>query len=237
MKRFRILFVILTLILCSTFIVGCGDNSNTSGPSAEEIAAEMEKTEVEVAKSSYKNLNDSKDICDEIIVTIESAWKYAIDKVADDDMWAGLDMDFSALGPSYTYRNWVLDSFAFRMGLDIGIVNRTAEEFLGSSIYWVNALQDFSITVAFVVEYYKANGDIGKLDTYLSNAKTNIKELTEQFENKTKKTKLEEYYSELSRYSDFIKSPTGSYYQLGATKSAFKSNTDKYKSDLAFYLE
>ena len=71
----------------------------------------------------------------------------------------------------------------------------------------------------------------------IDNAKAYLKEVTNKYADYTAYPTLKLYYSEVSSYLEFAKSPSGSFSQLKTTIDNYETNIRTYENDLSFTLE
>ena len=84
---------------------------------------------------------------------------------------------------------------------------------------------------------FKNNGTYTKAEELLASAKESLKSVTNDYSDYTGYPTLKSYYSEVSSYLEFAKSPSGSFSQLKTTIDNYETKMRTYKSDLSFIFD
>ena len=230
MKRF--ISMTLCLIICATMfvmLVGCEcrhEYANGKCIHCQSIDPQVEierkerENELSAAKNAYNSLIEAHNLTVEIMESIYNAWYFAIYK-AD-------DYDFT-------------DDFVMAFDFATGLSNRAAMDAILSELgYSQNdvwrylLISDFSYAVAVVQRTQKITYET--IDTKLASAQAEIKKLSNKYSDYTGLGSLKSYYSEISAYLAFCKSPNCSFSQLSTTMSNYENNLTRYKQELAIYL-
>ena len=224
-----LLVLAFTFVACDTSTVPETTESDTKSESTEtaQSDADAKEAEYEAADSAYKVLLEAHELCVDVMDSIYDAWFFAIYE-ADD----------------YSSAQSRFDAFCSRANLDYDEALDALNEVLQSMGYseptgtqQLEGLTDFNVTLTVVEHIYTNNGTYSKIDTYLSNAKSFIKSLTNKYADYTGYTTLKSYYSELSAYAEFCQSATGSFSQLKTTIDTYETNLRNYKNELSFIFD
>jgi hypothetical protein len=211
---------LLIFLLCfSTLLavfVGCGSKGSQN---AGNTQTDISQAQFECGKKAYDELVTASVICEEMGDAVYGAWYFAIYK-ADD--YSG--------SSRITY-------FSSETGLSSSDIYAAGEALGYSSAVLPYALEDFSSAVFIVLQAFETNGKTKQLDTALTNAKTELKTMTEKYSDYSQYPALKSFYSEVDSYATFLKSPSGSFEQLKTTIETYEKSIRTYKSDLAFVFE
>ena len=208
-----ILIVATTLTVCS-----CNSNSNPSDDetdnSPQTTQTDNRAYEYEQAQKAYAELNKAATLCENAMDIIYAAWHFAIYEGKNGDEFDLAD----ATGLTFGEIADVLESWGYSTTdpIDYG---------------------SFSNTVN-IAKYALINrGIYSSAQTCVDNAKAYLKEVTNEYADYTSYPTLKLYYSEVSSYLEFAKSPSGSFSQLKTTIDNYETNIRTYKNDLSFTLE
>lgn len=95
----------------------------------------------------------------------------------------------------------------------------------------------FSFCVNVVVGAYTANGKMEEAQNVLDVAKSQMKELSENYSDYEHYPNLKGYYTTTSSFFDFCQNPTGSFEQVKDTVNNYKNEARDYISDLDYIFE
>ena len=191
-------------------------NDEEGGKSSEEIKEEQ----FAAAKDAYEDIVAAGEICIDIMDSIYAAWYFAIYESDD-----------------YDYSGWSkFIQFSSSTGLKSADVEAAMIE-LGftSESYYI--FDEFSYAVAVVEQVFITNGIYTTAEQNLADAKDSLKQVTSEYSDYTGYPTLKSYYSEVSSYLEFAKSPSGSFSQLKTTIDNYETNMRTYKNDLSFIFE
>lgn len=208
----RIVSVIL-IIMILMFTVSCANLSQ----SKKEI-------EYEAANTAYQDLVKAHELCIDIMDSMYGAWYFSIYKYDD---YSGSNGFKEFCYEANLYSQDALDAVGVIFEMD-NVSAYAAYETL---------LDDFDWSIAIVEQVYKSNGTYNDIENCLSNAKLSLKSVTNEYSDYTGYSVLKSYYSEISAYYEFCKSPTGSFAQLKTTIDNYETNLRNYKNDLSFIFE
>lgn len=220
MKKWIIYSLCVCMLLLSLSSCNSQDaeNSKQDSPTVE---ATLSKTqlEYECGKKAYDELVTASEICKAMGDGVYGAWYFAIFE-ADD----------------YSSYN-IVNEFASATGVSVSDLNKVMESIGYSAQLLPYALEDFSTAVVMVEEAYKINGTVERLDNALTQAKNELKTMTQEYSDYSHYPTLKSFYSEIDSYATFLKSPTGSFDQLKSTIENYENQIRTYKSDLSFVFE
>ena len=217
----KLISLLLALVL-GLSLVACDTEEKDSKERTSPKEAEYKE-----ANTAYCNLAESHELCVEVMDSLYGAWFFAIYK-ADD----------------YSSFYSCLDAFCDESNLDYNEAEAALTSFLqsagrsnASSSLKLACLQDMDIAINLVTTVYQDNGTYDKIDDNISNAKTALKSVSDDYSDYTGYPILKAYYSEISAYAEFCKSPTGSFEQLKTTIDTYETNLRNYKNDLSFIFD
>ena len=95
----------------------------------------------------------------------------------------------------------------------------------------------FSACVLVTSNAYVENGKTKQVEDLLTSAKAQMKEMSEKYSDYEHYSNLKEYFTSVSAFFDFCKSPTGSYEQAIETMNDYRNTARELKNDLAFIFE
>lgn len=212
-KCLRAFILMVVAVGMSASLIGCGNS--TDQPVAEE---EPVKNSLDDAKEAYKLLSDSSDVVESIGAGISGAWGYAIENSSDHTgTYYGLA---SVCGLSTEEVTAAFDQY-------------TKDDLRGMSISAGVLLSDFQDVLKVLINYgYESYFE--QLDKDLASAKTLIQSVDQS---ESYYSDLVDYYTAVSNYLEFCKSPTGNYQSVGTTRNEYETTISTAKSKLSFYLE
>jgi len=199
--------VIIGLCAC---LVGCGNDS-------AKIAEETNNS-IDNAKAAYALLTSSADMVETIGAGISGAWGYAIDNSSD---YSGTYSGLARVCGLSTEE--VTTAF-----------NQYTKDVLGGKSFSSGVLlSDFQDVLKVLINYGYAPY-YEQLDNDLATAKSLIKSVDQS---ESYYSDLVDYYTAVSNYLEFCKSPTGNYQSVGTTRNEYETTISTAKSKLSFYLE
>lgn len=221
MKIQKILAIILTLCLILSGLVAC-DSGNASS-TEQQTEDDKAQAQYECGKTAYDELVLAADLCEYMGSAIYDAWFFAIYKA---DYGNSDDADVA------------LSDLASEVGISVADLKVGAEVVLGDFAKFVQIyLDDFEYTVDIVTAALEKNGTVDKLNTAISNAKTELKTMTNKYSDYSEYPTLKSMYSKVDSYATFVKNPSGSFEQLKSTIENYNNEIRTYKADLAFIFE
>ena len=205
-------FILAALLILS--LVGCSNTTPQESNSLQEKEYEYEQ-----AQKAYAELNKAANLCEDAMDVVYGAWYFAIYE--------------AEMGVS-NYKNY--DGFEARTGLKYSEIE-TAMQSLGLSYDKAYYLTEISYAVK-IAQLCLINKNVyADAQSCIDNAKAYLKEVTDKYADYTAYPTLKLYYSEVSSYLEFAKSPSGSFSQLKTTIDNYETNIRTYKNDLSFTLE
>lgn len=220
----KIVSLLLVMAMCVS-LCGCGADKkafNTSKEAYDKVAIAYEITE-----------NFGSDLYE--------AWRLGI--YEDEEM---LDNGIECLASELSLsedelRDGVAYVFAVNMaGEDwTEVSEEDKEEFRKNADYAFMLMEEdlFSFCVMVVTGAYNANGKVAEAQTALDEAKTLMKELSEEYSDYEHYPNLKGYYTTTSSFFDFCQNPSGSFEQVKNTINDYKNEARDYISDLDYIFE
>lgn len=224
---------LLLLTLCLVLLVAClascdsSGQNNTYNPSTNNSGTSNTDTKTqaqyECGKEAYDELIKAANLCETYGNVVYDAWYFAIYK-ADD----------------YTGSN-IVSAFASETGLSVSDVNEAIKELSGEdtlpSYLLTYALSDISLAVDVGIKALELNGTLAQLDKALTNAKSKLKTMTQEYSDYSEYPSLKSLYSTVDSYATFIKDPSGSFEQLKTTIENYETEIRTLRSDLSFVFD
>jgi hypothetical protein len=131
----------------------------------------------------------------------------------------------------------MLDLFKYSIGIYDSNIDTAVITVCGSNqIYWGAYFSHFNYTVDVIEEYHNIINTYSSIENCLANASTAISSLSDTNKDNTQKEKIVSLYAKLSTCNDFIKSPSGSFNELGSRRSNFKNETNELISQIDVVL-
>ena len=180
----------------------------------------------EQSQNAYEKLHSAQEQCEIIMDDIYEAWRWGIydydEDMSSSEAWSDL------LGELR-----ISNSDMENLSVD--------EEGKGTgkttfSLYMILSDEDskWQVPLNIVQEAYQTNGTIEKIQMLLAEAKDALKSISESNSDYEYYPTLKLYYSEVSSYFEFIKSPSGSFEQLKTTITGYENKIRTYSEDLSF---
>lgn len=193
------------------------------------------------SKIAYDSIDKAYEITESFGSDIYEAWRVAI---YDDDeiLEGGVSYLASELSLS---EEEVLDGLVYTAIVTVGgedwdkASQEDKDNFYEKADLILKVYEDslFSFCTQVVVGAYIMNGEAEIAKTSINEAKSTMKELSEQYSDYEHYPSLKEYFTTTSSYFDFCSSPTGSFEQVKTTINDYRNTARKYKSDLDFIFE
>lgn len=223
MKRAVSLALVAVMLLS---LAACGGGKN--------------KRAFEASKAAYDNVNAAYEITEEYGSDIYEAWRLGIydeDEILKD-------------GCSYLAKKLHISEEEIVAGVAYSIAEASGESWdelseddkssygLGAD-YSFTVMKDslFSWCVEVASNAYAANGEAEKVQGYLSEAKEQMKNLSDKYSDYEHYPALKGYFTTTSSFFGFCQAPTGSFEQLKTTIEDYKTSARDYKADLDYVFE
>lgn len=198
------------------------------------------KRAFEASKAAYDNVNAAYEITEEYGSDIYEAWRLGIydkDEILKD-------------GCSYLAKELHISEEEIVAGVAYSIAEASGESWdelseddknsygLGAD-YSFTVMKDslFSWCVEVASNAYAANGEAEKVQGYLSEAKEQMKNLSDKYSDYEHYPALKGYFTTTSSFFGFCQDPTGSFEQLKTTIEDYKTSARDYKADLDYVFE
>lgn len=198
------------------------------------------KRAFEASKAAYDNVNAAYEITEEYGSDIYEAWRLGIydkDEILKD-------------GCSYLAKELHISEEEIVAGVAYSIAEASGESWdelseddkssygLGAD-YSFTVMKDslFSWCVEVASNAYAANGEAEKVQGYLSEAKEQMKNLSDKYSDYEHYPALKGYFTTTSSFFGFCQDHTGSFEQLKTTIEDYKTSARDYKADLDYVFE
>lgn len=225
----KILSLMLTAVIILS-LAACGSGKTKQAFEASQIA--------------YDNINSAYEITENFGSDIYEAWRLAItdkDEIRDEG-WGYLGKELSLSKEDF------LDGVAYTQIEMAGgdwekATDEKKEEYRKIAESSLNTLFEymedefFSWCVMIVSNAYTVNGKVDEIQTYLNNAKTQMKDLSENYSDYEHYPSLKGYYTTTNSFFEFCQNPTGSFEQLKTTMEDYRTTARDYKADLDYIFE
>ena len=95
----------------------------------------------------------------------------------------------------------------------------------------------FSVCVLLVSKAYELNGDVEIITNHLSEAKAEMKEMSEKYSDYEHYPNLKGYFTKTNAFFEFCQNPTGSFEQVKDTINSYRNDAREFRNDLAYIFE
>ena len=221
MKRTIALFLVIAMCLS---LAACGGN----------------KKAFEASKTAYENIDIAYEITEQFGSDLYEAWRLGIydkDEILDDGAKhlateLSLSADEIRTGAAYTIAKILGENWEEMSDDDKKAYAKEADDYFA-------IMEDdlFTFCVMCVSGAYAANGKVEQAQTALDAAKTQMKELSQEYSDYEHYPNLKGYYTTTSSFFDFCNNPTGSFEQVKDTINDYKNDARDYISDLDYIFE
>lgn len=216
---------LLLVMVMSVSLCACGGKSGN-------------KKAFDSSKAAYDNVDVAYEITEKFGEDIYEAWRVGIydkDEISVEHLASELNLSEEELTEGIVY---TLMSFTS----DVTYEEATEEDKQtlreAADIYFTMFEEDlFSACVMAVTGAYSANGKIEEAQNALTEAKGQMKELSESYSDYEHYPNLKGYYTTTSSFFDFCKNPTGSFEQVKETINDYRNEARDYISDLDYIFE
>lgn len=217
--------LLITSVLSLT-LIGCGNEPSIKETSTvEETQVSETDTGLENAKEAYSLLKSSAKLTDSLGNGIVNTWGYCIDHCNDHD---GTITEFAkASGLTTDEAESIYKEY---YNYEVSLIGETLAKATSNPGYF---LDDFQDVIPRLITYGYATY-IETLDDNLATAKSLIQSVDQS---ESYYSDLIDYYTAISNYLEFCKSPTGNYQSIGTTINDYNNNISTVESKLSFYLE
>lgn len=198
------------------------------------------KKAFEASKAAYDNVNAAYEITADFGSDIYEAWRLGI---YDDD-------EVMSDGCAYLAKELHISEDEIAAGVAYSIAEFSNQEwdelseedkdnYISKADYAFKLMEDdlFSWCVTVVSNAYIANGKAEEAQNYLTEAKAQMKDLSENYSDYEHYPALKGYYTTTSSFFDFCQNPTGSFEQLKTTIEDYKTTARDYNADLDYIFE
>lgn len=211
-----LIFVFLSSVLmftaCDSTSVSTDDNINGKIDDSTSI------------KSAYDSLNKAFELTSSAKDVIYKSWHFTVYESGK----------YSASGYYYGYIDF---AYADYIGVDYGVVVDAFERVYDkscTSTWFKTAISNVSTGVPLIVQILKDKGVYSAIDSEMKKTKEVLKGINK---NNDCYEDLMAYYTEMVSFSEFIKSPSGSFSGLENTVSSYEKNILGYKNKLSIYID
>lgn len=177
----------------------------------------------DLGQTIYNDLVTASELCETYRYAVYNAWYFAIYEFDDYTSSQKLEAPQNST---------IVTDFAIKVGIpqdEIRTIIANYPEGLG-----VIALGNFNSSVNFTLSALEKNGTKSKLETAISTAKTNLKDLTENHSTYAENESLKKFYTEVNAYAEYLTNPTGSFESMKSTTQTHQSNVRTAKAALDF---
>lgn len=172
------------------------------------------------ADSAFNNIDNAYGLIENFGSDIYEAWRLGI--YEDDDISVKLLAD--ELSISEQDINAAIDDIC---GMDN----------VGDLYFSVFKDELFSACVIMVSRAYELNGTSDKINSYLTDAKLLMKEMSEKYSDYEHYSNLKGYYTTTNAFFEFCQNPTGSFRQVQDTINSYRNDARNYRNDLAYIFD
>lgn len=223
-------------------IEGCANEAVEDETYEEPYCAEHLKAKkaFDAADAAYQKINSAYDVIENYGSDVYNAWRAGIYD-ADELLEDGIDC---LAGEMKLTRTELADGFiaaiASATGEDVSSISQSErDDYIKNSDLVFEVFEDdlFSFCVAVVNGAYEENGQAGRVQKMLDEAKVQMREMSEKYSDYEHYPALKGYYTTSSSFFEFCQNPTGSFDQMKTTVENYKSTARDHRSDLDFIFE
>ncbi len=202
-------------------------------------ACGSDKKAFETSKAAYDNIQIAYEITEQFGGDIYEAWRLGI--YEDDEILDG-GVRFLAEELSLSeseIRDGVAYTVASITGSDWDELSESEKnKYTSNADSFFSIMEDslFSFCVSSVSGAYIVNGKVEEAQTALDSAKTQMKELSENYSD-YEHPNLKGYYTTTSSYFNFCQNPDGSFEQVKNTINDYRNDARDYISDLDYIFD
>ena len=215
MKKKTALLLCLIFAVCM-LVTSCGSGGDSSN-------GNKTKSVFDTASEAYGEISLAYEIVDEYGSAIYGAWMSGI---YDDD-----EMDIEYLADETGIPESELRA-AF---------NSLYDGYKESTVFYLYRTNDdysmFSLCVDLVTEAYLLNGKSEEAKTHLDNAKSIMRDMSENYSDYEHYTNLKGFYTKTNAFFDYCESPEGSFEQCKTTINDYRNQIRDFKNDLDYIFE
>ena len=198
------------------------------------------KKAFEVSKVAYDNVDIAYEITDNFGSDIYEAWRLGIydDEEILDEGTAYLSGELSLSedelkdGVVYVLLEIIGSSWEDATDEEKTKLRSSADSCFALFVFYL-----FSFCVMVVTGAYQANGKVAEAQNALEEAKTQMKELSEEYSDYEHYPNLKGYYTTTNSFFDFCLNPTGSFEQVKTTINDYRNEARDYMNDLDYIFE
>lgn len=218
--------VVLFLTICmSISVCACGGGN---------------KKAFEASKAAYDNIDIAYEITEQFGSDLYEAWRLGIyddEEILDNGVEhlaseLSLSEDEIRVGVAY-----VMTEFGDKEWSELSEEDKKTLTDNADIVFSLMEDDLFSFCVMVVKGAYAANGKVEEAQIALTEAKSQMKELSEKYSDYEHYPNLKGYYTTTSSFFDFCQNPTGSFEQVVDTINDYKNEARDYISDLDYIFE
>ena len=229
----KIMALLMVVAMCLSLVACSGGN----------------KKAFELSKSAFDNIQEAYEKLDIIGNDILSVWNLGIYSDYELRQWGeGLDLFCNNVSLS---RDDVLDGLAY---LEWKAENELNYEYYKESVreyddlhFYSPHVEDcgllwrydntFSACIDLVVESYRQNGMLAEIESLLSQASQDIKELSENHSDYEHYENVKKYFSAVNTYFNFCSNPSGTLEQAKENINNYNNTANECYNSLYYFFE
>ena len=219
----KILFIILALAMCLG-LSACGDDA------------------FDMSKEAYDKIAAAYDITDTYASDIYEAWRLGIyskdDIVKDGNGFLASELGLSEKeldeGMAYTIATFVYEKDWDSLSDE---EKKKYRDYEPTVFYKLMKDDLFSICIEVVSNTYKMNGKRDEIASDLEDAKSIMKELSDDHSDYEHYPNLKGFYTTTSAFFEFCEDPSGSFEQVKDTLNNYRKEARDFKKDLDYIFE
>lgn len=199
-----------------------------------------DKEAYDMSKTAYQNIDAAYEITEQFGSDLYEAWKVAI--YEDDEI---VEQGISYLASELTLSEDELKLGAAcvaveSIGKNWNEMSESDKQLLMESMdEMIGLMEDelFSFCVMAVTKAYEKNGDVETIQEALTDAKSDMKKLSDRYSDYEHYPALKEYYTTTSSFFDFCQNPAGSFEQVKDTINNYRNKARDCVNDLDYIFE
>lgn len=214
MMKKRVMLLVCLMLAGCMLVTSCGKGDG---------GANKTKSVFETASEAYDEISAAYVIVDEYGSDIYNAWMSGI--YDDDEM----DIEFLA-------NETGMSESELRAAF-----NSLYGDYSESTVFYLYRTNDdyqmFGLCTSLVNEAYKANGKSEEAKKHLDNAKSIMRNMSENYSDYEHYTNLKGFYTKTNAFFDYCESPEGSFEQCKTTINEYRNEIRDFKNDLDYIFE
>lgn len=214
MKKWIAIILALAMVLS---MAACGSEDSTA----------KRKEAFEASKVAFDKVNEAYVMVNEYSQDIYEAWRLGVNKKSDYD-------------DDYEFSDFVDELHIEQVYVEQAVAKLLDKDTFAygdwETLQWFYS-NFFSACVSAVSEAYVCSGAVDEISELLIDAKTNMKQLSDEYSDYEHYPALKSYFTNTLAFFDFCQNPEGSFEQVIETFNTYRNNAREYFFELNYVFE